>query len=125
MPEAFGAAELASFDSPDDIRTYDYGKAEVVTVGGAEIGRYTMEPGYRWTDDPSRDPWCEAPHFQYHIAGTLRFRLEDGTEFDVGPGTVLALPTPHVAWVVGDEPVVVIDWWGIVNFARPPSSADR
>ena len=62
--------------------------------------------------------WCEAPHFQYHISGTLRVQMSDGTEFDAVAGDVTALPQGHDAWVVGDEPVVVVDWWGASNYAR-------
>jgi hypothetical protein len=121
MAAVFSAAELASFESPDEIRSFDRGRAEVVTVGGAEIGRYTLEPGFRWIEDLepiAGEEWCKAPHFQYHVSGILRIRLTDGSEFDAGPGTIVALPTPHVGWVVGDQPAVVIDWWGILDFAR-------
>jgi hypothetical protein len=29
-----------------------------------------------------------------------------------------SLPAGHDAWVVGDEEVVVVDWWGATNYAR-------
>ena len=61
---------------------------------------------------------CEAPHFQYHVAGTLHIVMADGAEFDAGPGDVTALPQGHDAWVVGDEPVVVVDWFGASNYAQ-------
>ena len=41
-----------------------------------------------------------------------------GSEFDAVPGQVTALPSGHDAWVVGDEPVIVIDWWGASNYAK-------
>ena len=41
-----------------------------------------------------------------------------GTELEAHPGDVVALPHGHDAWVVGDQPVVVIDWWGASNYAR-------
>jgi mannose-6-phosphate isomerase-like protein (cupin superfamily) len=44
--------------------------------------------------------------------------MEDGREFEVGPGDVLAVPEGHDAWVVGDEPVVIVDWWGASNYAK-------
>ncbi len=61
---------------------------------------------------------CEAPHFQYHVQGTLHVVMADGSEFDAQPGDVTALPQGHDAWVVGDEPVVVVDWYGASNYAR-------
>lgn len=27
-------------------------------------------------------------------------------------------PPGHDAWVIGDEPVVVIDWWGASHYAK-------
>jgi hypothetical protein len=44
--------------------------------------------------------------------------MADGSEFDARPGDVTALPQGHDAWVVGDEPVVVVDWYGASNYAR-------
>jgi formylglycine-generating enzyme required for sulfatase activity len=49
--------------------------------------------------------------------------MADGTEFEAGPGEVTALPAGHDAWVVGDEPVVVVDWYGASNYARPAAAA--
>ncbi len=61
---------------------------------------------------------CEAPHFQYHVTGTLHIVMADGAEYDARPGDVTALPQGHDAWVVGAEPVVVVDWYGASNYAR-------
>jgi hypothetical protein len=52
------------------------------------------------------------------VQGTLHVVMADGTEFDAGPGDVTALPQGHDAWVTGDEPVVVVDWYGASNYAR-------
>jgi hypothetical protein len=61
---------------------------------------------------------CEAPHFQYHIAGTLRIKMADGTEFEARAGGITSLPAGHDAWVVGNEDVVVVDWYGASEYAR-------
>jgi hypothetical protein len=44
--------------------------------------------------------------------------MSDGTELDSEPGQVTALPEKHDAWVVGDEPVVLVDWWGASTYAK-------
>ena len=62
---------------------------------------------------------CEVPHLQYHVAGRLGVRMDDGTEAEFGPGDVSLLPPGHDAWVVGSEPVVVIDITGMVDYAKP------
>ena len=60
---------------------------------------------------------CEAPHFQYHVAGVLRIRMDDGAEFDCRPGDVSLLPSGHDAWVVGDEAAVIVDFQGMLDYA--------
>ena len=113
--------EHRRFDEADDRREFPNGRAEILKVGDAEIGRLTLQPGWRWSNDvkPIADTdSCEASHFQYHVTGRLAIRMDDGTEFIAGPGDVTSLPSGHDAWVVGDEPVVVVDWFGASNYAK-------
>jgi hypothetical protein len=113
--------EHVSFDKPDEVREFPHGRVEIVTVGGAEIGRLILEPGWRWSNDVkpiAGTDLCEAPHMQYHVSGRVHVLMADGTEFEAGPGDVTSLPQGHDAWVVGDEPVVVVDWYGASNYAR-------
>ncbi|HEY4022682.1 MAG TPA: cupin domain-containing protein [Pseudonocardiaceae bacterium] len=114
-------AEQRDFAQPDDVRTFEFGQVELVTVAGAQIGRLTLHPGWRWSEHVkpiAGTELCEAPHFQYHAAGTVHIKMADGTEFDATPGQVTALPSGHDAWVVGDEDVVLIDWWGASDYAK-------
>ena len=114
-------AEQKAFDKPDESRTFGHGRLDLVDVAGAQIGMLTLEPGWRWSEHVkplAGTEWCEAPHFQFHVSGTLRVRMSDGTEFDALPGDVTALPSGHDAWVVGDEPAVIVDWWGATDYAR-------
>jgi len=59
-----------------------------------------------------------APHQQYMMSGRMHLVMQDGTEHDFGPGDVASIPPGHDAWVVGDEPVVAIDWQGASVWAR-------
>ena len=61
---------------------------------------------------------CEAPHFQYHVSGVLRVRMDDGREFDCRAGDVSLFASGHDAWTVGDEPAVVVDFQGMLDYAR-------
>jgi hypothetical protein len=113
--------EHRSFDKADEVREFPNGRAEILSVGGADIGRLVLEPGWRWSSDVkpiAKTESCEAPHFQYHISGELAIRMDDGTEFTAGPGDVTSLPSGHDAWVVGNEPVVVVDWFGASAYAK-------
>lgn len=110
-----------SFDSPDEVREFPLGRAEIVEIGEGEVGRYTVQPGWRWSEHIkpiAGTELCEAPHFQFHLAGTLRIREADGTEYDIGAGEVSMLTPGHDAWVVGDEQVVVVDWGGAHNWGK-------
>jgi len=109
------------FGAPDEIREFPHGHAEILSVSGDEIGRYVFEPGWRWSNDVkpiAGTPSCEAPHFQFHVSGHLAIRMDDGTEILAGPGDVTSLPKGHDAWVVGDEPAVVVDWYGASGYAK-------
>ncbi|MBO9523667.1 MAG: cupin domain-containing protein [Nocardioidaceae bacterium] len=113
--------EQKSFDTPDETRSFERGVVDLLQIGEAEIGRLTLQPGWRWSEHVkpiAGTDLCQAPHFQYHLQGTLHVVMEDGTEFDAVAGDVTALPQGHDAWVVGDEPVVVVDWWGASNYAK-------
>jgi hypothetical protein len=113
--------EQQDFADPSETREFPNGRADLVRIGGTEIGRLTLQPGWRWSTDVkplAGTDWCEAPHFQYHVSGVLRVRTSDGEEFDATPGQVTALPSGHDAWVVGDDEVVVVDWWGASNYAK-------
>jgi hypothetical protein len=112
--------EHRSFDAPDETRTFPHGRAEILKVGGGEVGRLVFEPGWRWSTDVkpiAKTLSCEAPHFQYHVSGRLAIKMDDGRQMIAGPGDVTSLPSGHDAWVVGDEPVVTVDWFGASTYA--------
>ena len=114
-------AERKNFGTPDEVREFPKGKVELITIGGATVGRAVLEPGWRWATSVqplAKTKSCEASHFQYHVSGVLRVRMDDGTEFDCKPGDVSMLPLGHDAWVVGDEPVVLVDFQGMVDYAK-------
>ena len=122
-PEAptVALAEHLDFAAPDEIRSFPNGRAEIINVGGGVVGRLVLEPGWRWSKDVkpiAGTEWCEAPHFQYHVSGTIRIRMTDGTEFEAKAGDITVLPSGHDAWVVGDEPVVAVDWQGAVHYGE-------
>lgn len=113
--------ETKSFGVPDEVRKFDKGKVELVNIGGATIGRAVFEPGWKWSTSVKpivNTKSCEAPHFQYHVSGTLKVVMDDGAEKELKAGDVSLLPSGHDAWVVGNEPVVVVDFQGMVDYAK-------
>jgi hypothetical protein len=110
-----------TFKSPDETRSFPKGKVELVNVGSVKFGRATLDPGWKWSVDVqpiAKTKSCEAPHTQYHVSGRLHVRMDDGTEVEYGPGDVGHIPPGHDAWVVGNEPVVVIDVTGMADYAK-------
>jgi uncharacterized cupin superfamily protein len=48
----------------------------------------------------------------------MKVVMDDGEEMEFGPGDFAVMPSGHDAWVVGDEPCVVIDWQGFADYAK-------
>ncbi|MBN9288893.1 MAG: cupin [Gammaproteobacteria bacterium 39-13] len=114
-------SEKKSFNKPEEVREFPKGRLELINVGGVAIGRVTFQPGWKWSTSLqpiAKTKSCEAPHFQYHVAGVLMVKMDDGTEYECHPGDISLLPSGHDAWVVGDEPVVVVDFQGMYNYAK-------
>ena len=112
--------EKRNLSQPEETRTFDKGKLELVTVGGVTFGRATFQPGWKWSTCVKpvvKTKSCEAPHLNYHISGRLHVLMDDGSEDEFGPGEVSRLPPGHDAWVVGNEPVVLIDISGMGEYA--------
>lgn len=115
-----GTLKSLNFSSADEVREFPNGRLELVRFGEAVVGRAILQPGWRWSKsvkEIAQTDSCEAPHFQYHVSGVLRIKMDDGTEIDCKPGDVSLVPPGHDAWVVGDEPVVIVDFQGMVDYA--------
>ena len=117
--------EHASLLDPANQRPLSRGVGAAAQIGGLAIGRAILEPGWRWSESVkplAGTEWCEAPHFQYHAAGRIRIIMSDGAEFEVGPGEVTSLPSGHDAYVVGDDPVILVDFYGAGHYAEGGST---
>lgn len=101
--------QARGFDSPDETRTPDKTKIEVVRMGDTSAARFTFEPGWKWSEcvkPVAGTDSCQARHVGAVHAGRIRVRHEDGTEIEVGPGQAYVIEPGHDAWVVGDETFV-------------------
>ena len=111
-----------NFDSPDETRPMAKGKVEVVQLGELSAMRLTFEPGWRWSESVkpvAGTDSCQVHHIGYQMSGRLGVRLDDGSDLEVGPGEVYNIPPGHDAWVIGDEPVVSVDFRGAETYAKP------
>ena len=114
--------EVKNFDSPDETRPFQgKGQADVVNLGGKTIGRGTFEPGWRWSENVkpiAGTDSCQVSHLGYVMSGRMRVFMDDGSEGEVGPGDVVAIPPGHDAVVVGDESCVVLDFGEFGDYAK-------
>lgn len=107
--------------SPDETRTFEKGKIELVNLGDVTIGRAVLEPGWSWEKCVKplvKTESCQAPHTQYIISGKIKIAMDDGTEEEFGPGDAAVIPPGHNAWVVGNESLVGIDFTGLKEYAK-------
>lgn len=110
-----------NLSQPDEQREFPKGKLELSTLEGVTFGRATLQPGWRWSESVkpiAQTDSCEAAHLQYHVSGRLHVVMDDGSEMDFDPGDISFLPPGHDAWVVGEDPVVVIDISGMTQYAK-------
>ena len=119
-----------SLAQPEETRPFEegMGKLEVVSIGESVIGRGTFEPGWQWSKHVkpiAGTDSCQAPHFGYVISGKMTIRMNDGEEIELGPDDIMNVPPGHDAWVIGDEPCVMIDWSGYTEYAKRRAAAEN
>ncbi len=120
---ATATLERQALSTPDETRTFldGKGKVDIVTVGGVQLGRGVFEPGWRWSDHVkpiAGTDSCQSIHTGYVIQGRMVVRMDDGAEIEVGTGDAFYMPAGHDAWVVGNQPCILIDITGMSNYAK-------
>ncbi|HEX6766214.1 MAG TPA: adenylate/guanylate cyclase domain-containing protein [Polyangiaceae bacterium] len=116
-----------SFTEPEEARNFPHGQLRVITLDEVVVGRYALQPGWRWSNDIKPivgTPHCQHHHMGYSLQGRLHVVLKDGTAYDVLAGEAYEIPPGHDAWVVGDEEYVGIEFSGSRLFAVPPDSME-
>ncbi len=102
-----------SFDAPDETRTPEKTKVDVVDLGdGVKAARFTMEPGWRWSECVKPvvgTDRCQVRHVGAVLSGRIHVVHDDGTETEAGPNDAYRIEPGHEAWVVSDEPLVAYE----------------
>ena len=113
--------EHKSFAKPDEVREFPNGRAEILKVGGGEVGPAGLPAGLALVERREadrrdrqlrgaplpvpRERPAGDPHGRRHRVRRRARRRDVAAE-------------GHDAWVVGDEPAVVVDWFGASNYAK-------
>ncbi len=115
------AMQVGSFSRPTETRRFPKGKVELVKIAGDSFGRLTLEPGWKWSTSVKpivKTESCEMPHVNFHLSGRLMVKMDDGTQQEFSPGDISLIPPGHDAWVIGPDPVVMIDISGMAHYAE-------
>jgi hypothetical protein len=116
--------QALEFDSPDESRTPDKTRVDVIRVGDTTAARMTFEPGWKWSECVKPvvgTDSCQVRHVGVVQSGRLHVSHEDGTESELGAGDAYLIEPGHDAWVVGDERFVGFEFEArsAEEYARP------
>lgn len=114
--------QVKSHNSPDEVRTPNKTRVEVIHYEGITIGRFQFEPGWRWSEcvkPIAKTDHCQLSHVGYAISGRVTVHMNDGTEKTIAPGESYSIPPGHDAWVEGDQPFVGIEVMSADVYAKP------
>ena len=90
-------------------------------LAGQVVGRGTFEPGWKWSENVkpiAGTDSCQVSHLGYVLSGRMRVYMDDGSEAEVGPGDVVAIPPGHDAEVVGEVACEMVDFGEFGDYAK-------
>ena len=93
-------------------QTFGPVEIDLAEVGDARIKRTVYPPGLRWSVDLRPlvgTERCEHAHVGFLALGALHFEYDDGCTVDLEAPAIVDVSPGHDAWVVGDEPAVLIE----------------
>jgi hypothetical protein len=86
---------------------------DLAPAGNGRIKRVIYPPGFRWSRDMkpiSGTDRCQFAHVGFLLQGQVHVEYPDGcTDEFVAPQAVTIVPG-HDAWVVGDEPAILVEF---------------
>ncbi len=112
---------LKRFETPDEVRTFDKGKFEIVRIGEVTIGRATYEPGWKWSvhvGPAAGTRSCRVEHIGLVVSGRAAVKMDDDREYILQPGAVFHIAPGHDSRVVGDERYVSLHFLGADKYAH-------
>jgi class 3 adenylate cyclase len=122
------AIRRASFNHPDAVRELPLAEIRIARVGAHTIGYGVEQPGWRWSTHMGPQAGtasCPVHHVQVFLSGRFAVRMDDGEEVEFGPLDVGDIPPGHDAWVVGEEPVHILDFAGNSDSIGMPREHER
>ncbi|MGZ4965819.1 MAG: cupin domain-containing protein [Chthoniobacterales bacterium] len=112
---------IKRFEEPDEVRTFEKGKFEIVKIGGMTIGRASYEPGWKWSvhvGAATGAKFCQVEHVGIVVSGCAACQMKDGRYFEMRAGELFSIGPGHDSWVVGNEPYVSLHFLGAEHYAH-------
>ena len=123
-----GTLQSKRFDEPDELVTLPLLTWQVVVLGEVYVARSVHEPGWRWSEHVKPvvgTPSCQHHHQGVVLSGEMVVETDTGARRRIGPGEAYEVPPGHDSWVVGDEPMVTIEFTGVRGWAKPTEAGER
>jgi class 3 adenylate cyclase len=122
-----GSVRRKNLQRPDQTRELGHASGVVVDIGSLTVGRAVLEPGWKWSTDIRPlvgGTSCRIHHLHVLISGRFAVQMDSGEEVEFEPDDVMDVPPGHDAWVIGDEPAVLLEISGNSrDFGLPTSPA--
>jgi hypothetical protein len=88
-------------------------RLDVGRAGAARVKRMIYPPGFHWAKDMrpvTGTDLCMHAHVGFLVKGEIHIEYPDGCVVEHKAPHVLAIDPGHDGWVVGKEPVVIIEF---------------
>jgi hypothetical protein len=88
-------------------------RLDVGRAGAARVKRMIYPPGFHWAKDMrpvTGTDLCMHAHVGFLVKGEIHIEYPDGCIVEHKAPHVLAIDPGHDGWVVGNEPVVIIEF---------------
>jgi hypothetical protein len=96
-----------------DHRELDGVQVDIVPAGNGRVKRAIYPPGHRWSEKLKPivgTDFCMHAHVGFLARGRLQGEYADGCAFEFTAPEAVVIEPGHDAWVVGDEPAVLIQF---------------
>ncbi len=96
-----------------ELREVGHVRLEVGRAGEARVKRMVYPPGFRWSVDMKPivgTALCMHAHVGFLVSGEIHIEYADGCVVEHKAPQILAIEPGHDGWVVGKQPVVVIEF---------------
>ena len=84
-----------------------------------------MSPGARCSLNNNGGGSCQANHAGFVLSGRMGVATDDGLQLEFGPNDVFDVGPGHDGWVVGDEPLVFVNWNGFRTWMPDANVTER